>query len=94
MTYVGTRVAPKPTLMAAVRMKRLRRVNGIVEMILIPETATAEKRKVVMPPRTAPGIETRAAANLEKIPIRMSQKQHAYPALRLAQRVKAITPLF
>jgi len=74
---VGTNVAPKPTDMAAVRMNLLRRVNGMVEIILIPETATAEKRKVVIPPRTEAGIETRAAANLEKMPMTSSQKQQA-----------------
>ena len=49
----------------------------MVLIILIPDTATALKRKVVIPPRTADGIATRAAANLAKIPMMMSQKQHA-----------------
>lgn len=93
-TYFGTRVAPKPTDMAAVRMKRFRRVNGTVEMIRIPDTATAENRKVVIPPRTEDGIDTSAAANLENMPMTSSQKQQAYPAVRLAHRVKAMTPLF
>ncbi|XMA16327.1 hypothetical protein WAI453_009118 [Rhynchosporium graminicola] len=50
---------------------------GTVDTILIPETATLEKRKGVMPPRTDAGID-----------------QQAYPALRLAHRVRAITPSF
>jgi hypothetical protein len=36
--------------MAAVKMKRVLRLNGTVEIILIPEIATAENRNVVMPP--------------------------------------------
>jgi hypothetical protein len=70
-------VAPKPRVNPAVRMKRLRRVKGIVLIILIPLTATALKRKVVIPPRTAGGMATRAAANLAKMPMTMSQKQQA-----------------
>jgi hypothetical protein len=73
--YLGTSVAPKPTDIAAVRMKRFLRVNGHVEMIRIPEIATAEKRNVVMPPSTGLGIATRAAANLLKMPITSNQKQ-------------------
>lgn len=49
----------------------------MVEIILIPETATAANKKVVMPPRTARGIATNAAANFEKMPITISQKQQA-----------------
>ncbi len=74
---MGTSVAPKPSDMAAVRMKRVRRVKGTVEIIRIPEMATALKRKVVMPPRTEAGMATRAAANLEKTPITMRKKQQA-----------------
>lgn len=73
----GTNVAPKPMDIAAVRMNRFRRVNGTVDIILIPEMATAEKRKVVIPPSTELGIATSAAANLEKTPIMMRKKQHA-----------------
>jgi hypothetical protein len=75
---VGTRVAPIPGARAAVRMNRLRRLNGIVEIILIPETATAEKRNVVIPPRIGDGIETSAAANLANKPMMKSQKQQLY----------------
>jgi hypothetical protein len=39
-------------------------------MMAVPETETEVKRKVVMPPRTGEGMETRAAANLVKIPER------------------------
>ena len=76
-TYSGTRVAPKPRAKPVVKIKRLRRVNGVVEIILIPDTATALKRKVVIPPSTALGIATRAAANLAKMPMTRSQKQQA-----------------
>jgi hypothetical protein len=62
----------------------------MVEMIRRPLVATEAKRKVVMPPSTADGIATRAAANLLKIPMMRSQKQAAYPAFRLAHRVKAM----
>jgi len=75
--YLGTRVAPNPRLKPAVRMKRVRRVKGTVAMMRIPETATALKRKVVMPPNTALGMATSAAANLAKMPMTSSQKQHA-----------------
>jgi len=75
-------------------MNRLRRVNGIVEMMRIPETATAEKRKVVIPPRTGDGMATIAAANFENTPMTIKKKQQQYPALRFAHRVRAITPLF
>jgi len=75
-------------------MNRLRLVNGTVEMIRIPETATELKRKVVRPPRTGFGMATKAAANFEKMPIMIRKKQAAYPAFRFAQRVRAMTPLF
>lgn len=69
-------MAPKPIQSEAVRMKRLRRVKGTpAEMMRTPETATEPKRNVVMPPRTGDGIETSAAANLERMPVRISQKQ-------------------
>jgi hypothetical protein len=75
-------------------MNRLRRVNGTVEIMRTPETATAENKKVVMPPKTGDGIDTMAAANFENMPMTIKKKQQQYPALRLAHRVKAITPLF
>jgi hypothetical protein len=53
----------------AVRTKRVRRVKGTRLTMAIPETATAQKRKVVMPPRTEEGMATRAALNLAKSPI-------------------------
>jgi hypothetical protein len=49
----------------------------VVEMMRIPDTVTLEKRKVVMPPSTAEGIATRAAANLANTPMTINQKQHA-----------------
>ncbi|KAH0238469.1 Xanthine/uracil permease, partial [Aureobasidium melanogenum] len=55
-------------------------------MIRRPLVATEANRNVVMPPSTAEGIDTRAAANLLKIPMMSSQKQAAYPAFRLAHR--------
>jgi hypothetical protein len=69
VNQVGTKVAPKPMDMPAVRMNLFLRVKGIVEIILIPEIATAANKKVVIPPRTAEGMETSAAANFEKIPL-------------------------
>jgi hypothetical protein len=64
-------------------------VNVTVEMIRRPLVATEAKRNVVIPPSTAEGMATRAAANLLKTPMIMSQKQAAYPAFLLAHRVKA-----
>ncbi len=87
-------MAPKPRDMAAVKIKRLRRVNGTVEMMRMPETATELNRNVVSPPSTGAGIATNAAANLEKTPMMMRKKQAPYPAFRLAHRVSAMTPLF
>src|SRR5579871_4661737 len=75
-------------------MNRFLRVNGHVDIIRTPETATAENRKVVIPPNTGLGMATSAAANLLKIPMMSNQIQQQYPALRFAQRVSAITPLF
>jgi hypothetical protein len=43
----------------------------------MPEMATEEKRKVVVPPRTDAGKATRAAANLEEISITAKKKQTA-----------------
>ncbi len=94
LTQSGTKVAPKPTDIAAVRMNRLRRVKGTVEMMRTPEMATAEDKKVVMPPSIGEGMATSAAANLLKTPMTMRKKQQQYPAFRLAQRVRAMTPLF
>ena len=70
----GTNVAPNPTAKAAVRMNLLRLVNGIVEMMRIPDATTEAKRNVVMPPSMAEGMATRAAANLAKMPMIRSQK--------------------
>jgi hypothetical protein len=69
MTYVGTRVAPKPTDNEAVRMNRVRLLNGIRLTIAIPDTATAQNRKVVIPPSTEAGMETIAAENLANTPM-------------------------
>lgn len=69
-------------------------MNGTVEIILIPEMVTEANKKVVIPPRADAGMTTSAAAYLEKIPMRIKKKQAAYPAFLLAQRVRAITPLF
>jgi hypothetical protein len=41
---------------------------GTLDTIARPLTATEPKRKVVMPPKTAEGIATIAAANFAKIP--------------------------
>ena len=71
----GTKIAPKPSDIDAVRMKRLRRVKGTVEMMRTPDTATELKRKVVRPPSTGFGIATSAAANLEKTPMMKRKKQ-------------------
>ena len=73
--HSGTSVAAMPSANDAVRMNRLRRVNGILEMMRTPEMATEEKRKVVIPPRTELGMATRAAANLAKMPIMTRKKQ-------------------
>jgi len=40
----------------------------------MPDTATAVKRKVVMPPRTGEGIAVRAEANFVKIPARIRKR--------------------
>ena len=73
----GTNVAPNPTAKDAVRMNLLRLVKGIVEMMRIPDATTAANKKVVMPPNTAEGMATSAAANLAKMPMMSSQKQAA-----------------
>lgn len=52
-------------------MKRVRRLKGTRLTIAIPETATAQKRKVVIPPSTLDGMDTRAAENLAKRPMIM-----------------------
>jgi hypothetical protein len=75
-------------------MKRVRLVKGTVAIILIPEIATEANRKVVMPPRTADGMDVNAAANFENKPMTIRKKHAAYPALRFAHRVRAMTPLF
>ena len=63
-------------------------------MILIPETMMEQKRMVTMPPRTQVGASARKAPNGTKRPARISQKQHAKPAAREAQRVILTTPVF
>jgi hypothetical protein len=40
------------------------------------------------------GIAVNALANLEKTPMTIKKKQAAYPALRFAHLVNAMTPLF
>lgn len=57
--------------------KKVEQRLTVVDMIRIPDTVTLEKRKVVMPPSTAEGIATRAAANLANTPMTISQKQQA-----------------
>ena len=55
----------------------MRLVKGTVEMMRIPLIATEANKKVVIPPRTADGIEVNAAANLENRPMTMRKKQAA-----------------
>jgi hypothetical protein len=55
-------------------MNRLRLFIGTFVTIARPLTATEAKRKVVIPPRTAAGIATMAAANLAKIPATRRKK--------------------
>lgn len=78
----------------------LRRVNGIVFVILIPNTATAQNcifgqfcgspatdvltRDAVMPPRTADGIATSAAANFERVLV-VVRKKHLVLFLTIIQ---------
>jgi hypothetical protein len=76
LNQFGTSIAPKPMLSAAVKMNLFLRVKGMpAEMMRTPETATLANRNVVIPPRTGLGIDVTAAANLEKMPITISQKQ-------------------
>lgn len=65
----GTKVAPRPKRRVHVKTKRSRRVKAVVEIIFKPETATDVNKKEVMPPKTELGMATKAAANLEKIPM-------------------------
>jgi hypothetical protein len=51
---------------------------GTFATIARPLTATEAKRKVVMPPRTAAGMATMAAANLAKIPATSRKKLHGF----------------
>lgn len=69
--------SPIPGVKAAVKMNRFRLVGGTVEMIRMPETVTAANRKVVSPPNTGLGMATKAAANLENMPMMKRKKQHA-----------------
>lgn len=55
-------------------MNRLRRFIGTFDTIARPLAATEPKRKVVMPPKTAAGIATIAAANFAKIPAASRKK--------------------
>jgi len=50
---VGTSVAPYPRDRAAVRMNRVRRLNGKVATMRNPDTATEANKNVVIPPRTS-----------------------------------------
>jgi hypothetical protein len=70
----GKKIRTHPSASAAVRMNRLRRFIGTFVTIARPLTATEAKRKVVIPPRTAAGIATMAAANLAKIPATRRKK--------------------
>eukprot|EP00966_Prymnesium_polylepis_P122465 2831030-Prymnesium_polylepis.1 len=60
----------------------------------MPETATLEKRKITMPPRTQMGMVVMMPANLPKMPKKMSQPAHANPVESDALRVSSMTPLF
>lgn len=64
-----------PSDKAQVMINRFRRENSQVARIRMPDTATAVKRNVVIPPSTAEGIATKTAANLEKTPIMNRKKQ-------------------
>ena len=68
-------MAPNPSDRAQVMMNRFRRENSQMARIRIPDTATAVKRKVVIPPRTDDGIATKTAANLENNPMMKRKKQ-------------------
>lgn len=67
-------VSTYPSASAAVRMNRLRRFMGTFATIASPLTVTEAKRKVVIPPRTAAGMATMAAANLAKMPATRRKK--------------------
>lgn len=62
MAQAGAIVTPSPRPMEQATMKRLRREFPVEERILIPETATLAKRKVVMPPSTQSGMDVKNAA--------------------------------
>ena len=57
-------------------------------------TTRLAKRKVTMPPSTQLGMSEQNPPRGPMRPKRMSQKAHARPAAREAQRVIAITPEF
>jgi hypothetical protein len=73
-------------------MKRLRRVNGTLEMIARPLTATEVNGKVVIPPRTAEGMAVMAAANLEKIPAAMRKRLYRWHENPSAEKPSCDSP--
>mmetsp|Transcript_15351 Transcript_15351/g.31689 ORF Transcript_15351/g.31689 Transcript_15351/m.31689 type:complete len:224 (+) Transcript_15351:257-928(+) len=91
----GQTVTPTPTAKLKAMMNLIRRECKSRELAKeIPLTKTLANKKIVIPPKTASGIEVIIPAILPKTPKKMSQHPQAYPARRLAHLVKAMTPLF
>jgi len=84
----------KPNARAAARMNLSLLMNLALLRTLTPLVTTLENKKVVTPPRTGAGMARNTPESLPRTPKRMRKKQHHLPAVRLAQRVMAITPLF
>ena len=72
----------------------VRFLTSCLPRMLIPDTVMLANRNVTIPPMTQSGTDVMMAESLPSTPKRNIQAQQAYPALRLAQRVRAMTPLF
>lgn len=84
----------KPMAKDVDRMNRFRLVQDINASTRTPATAMVLYRKTCIPPKTEGGIEAKMAPNLPNMPMRMRKPEAHHPALRLAQPVNTMTPLF
>ena len=90
----GARMFPIPKLIAAASTNRSRLEYRVIASTRRPLTHTLANKNVVTPPRTGFGMARKTPESLPRTPKRMRKAQHQRPAVRLAQRVIAMTPLF
>ena len=78
MKAKGQTVTPTPMAKLNAKMNLMRRLwRSKVDAKEMPLANTLAKRKIVIPPKTASGMDVITPAILEKVPIKINQKAQA-----------------